>query len=817
MAERKTAKRTRLERPAPTLSTAWAAALLALLVVVFFHEVVVGGKTLVSPDATAPAGFVRMGEHSLSHDHVYPQWNPYVFLGMPSFASGTYNPYIYPPDWPVAILQRVLPLPELTWMLIYYLLAGVATFVLAREWGARPEGAMLGAVAFVFAPNLIAVGSHGHGSQLVDSAYIPLMLWLATRWMRTGRTAFLAALALAGGFQMLRGHVQICFYTWLAIGLYTVFDLAASTRQPGAIGPRGLRAAGVLGAALLAFGIAGAYNLPLRDYARYSIRGSAAGGGGGVGMDYATQWSLAPYELPSMVVPGWTGFGGSTYWGGMPFTDYPNAFVGIVAVVLLLPAFLTGGATRAFALALAIVSLFVAFGKNGPVYGLLYDHLPLFNKFRIPVMIVVLLQVAVALGAAWGWTAVIESDAKQGRRLSRLLVITAGVLVVALLVGLAGDSLLRGPYLSMAIAHGSAPGRPFPPELAAQAFAMFRGDLVRAAFLGLIAIGLAWFASRRRLGAAVASVGVVLLALVELWPVSNRVMEPALGDPIQRNLELGRDDIVDFLQKVAPPGTSRVLPSQDFQSNRLAGFGIASVGGYHAAKPRIFQDFMDAHLIDHPAWLRLLNVRYLILPQQLPSPPPYLALVHSGTSYTGQPTFVYENQLALPRATVVGAYRIVTPAIAILDSVAAHTVDAADVTYLEEDPKLTLGPVTNAHAEIASYRLNDVTVDVDTPGPGLLRLADLWYPDWTVTVDGSPSRLLKADYLLRAVSVPAGKHRVVFRFESPAMRRGLLLSVGSLVVVLALFGVDFFIRRRRAAPPPVAVAASASGAATEGR
>jgi hypothetical protein len=117
---------------------------------------------------------------------VYPLWNPYVFLGMPSFASGTYNPLIYPPDWPVAVLQKFLPLPELTWMLIYYFLAGFAMFLLAREWGASAEGGLLGAVAFVFAPNLVAVGSHGHGSQLVDSAYLPLMLWLATRWLRRG-------------------------------------------------------------------------------------------------------------------------------------------------------------------------------------------------------------------------------------------------------------------------------------------------------------------------------------------------------------------------------------------------------------------------------------------------------------------------------------------------------------------------------------------------------------------------------------------------------------------------------------------------------
>jgi len=798
MADRKTARREapRARAATPprfTLSTAWAGAILALLVIVFFHQVSVGGKTFVSPDATAPAGFVRMGEKALYQEHTYPLWNPYVFLGMPSFGSGAYNPLIYPPDWPLALVQKVVPLPDMTWMLLYYALGAWFLFLLAREWGARSEGALLGAAAFVFAPNLVAVGSHGHGSQLVDSAYVPLMLWLATRWLRRGGLHHLGALALAGGFQLLRGHVQICFYTWMALGVYVVVDTLAVVRAPAQLASRVPRALGVALAATLAFGMAGFYSLPLQDYARYSIRGGSEGGG--VGLDYATQWSLAPYELPSMVVPGWVGFGGSSYWGGMPFTDYPNIYVGMVTLVLALPAFLAGGAARVFALALAGIAIVISFGHNFPLYGWLYAHLPLFNKFRVPVMVVLLFQVAAALGAAWGWSAVLDAKpAAAGKRspLDRLLLIVAAVLGAALLVGVLGQDAWRGAYVNFAVARH----QPFTPELAQFAFAAFVPDLLRACVVGALVVGVAWLTTRGRMPAGAATVAVLVVLLFELWPVSARVMNPVIGDVTPGGLEQGRDDVVEFLEQAGPQGSFRVLPLEEFQSNRYAGFGIASVGGYHAAKPQLFKEFFDKQLMTNGNWMRLLNVRFLISAQAVEPLPPSMRLVHQGAA-----GYVYENLAALPRATVVGAWRLVRPGKAILDSIAAGTFDPATVTLLEADPGVTLGDVRGATAVITSYRLNDVTVDVDSPGPGLLRLADLWYPDWNATVDGRSAPVLKADDLLRAVPVPAGRHRVEFRFRSKAVRDGLRLSIGSLLVILVLIAFGVF-RARAAAPAP---------------
>jgi hypothetical protein len=196
-----------------------------------------------------------------------------------------------------------------------------------------------------------------------------------------------------------------------------------------------------------------------------------------------------------------------------------------------------------------------------------------------------------------------------------------------------------------------------------------------------------------------------------------------------------------------------------------------------------------------PYWLRLLNVRYLIFRQPLEPLPPFLREAFRGSQ------IVYENLFTLPRATLVDRFQVVSPDTAILDSVAVGRSDSQTLTYLTAPPPGgPLGPVGNSQATIVSYRLNDVTVDTQADGPALLRLADLWYPDWSATVDGKPAPVLRADYLLRAVPVPAGKHRVVFTYRSAAVRTGMMLSVACALVALVLIGVGLWKRPRSGLP-----------------
>jgi hypothetical protein len=383
------------------------------------------------------------------------------------------------------------------------------------------------------------------------------------------------------------------------------------------------------------------------------------------------------------------------------------------------------------------------------------------------------------------------------------------VIALALVIGLLGQSAWHAGYVKAALAAktavtmGARGPQAFDAQNAEAAWQEFWGSFIRACLLGLVASGVAWLARSGRATTAATALALGLIA-IELMPVSGRVMGTAIGDPPPRDLEIGRDDVVDFLQKQGDAGTFRIAPLDEVTSNRYAGFGIASIFGYNAAKTRLYQDFFDQRLYVNPYWLRLLNVRYLVVQQPFEQMP----LPFFKAAFQGQGGQVVENTIALPRATVVGTYRVIQPASAILDSVTVGHHDSATTTWLESDPHLSLGPVNGATAHITSYRVNDVTIDVNTPGPGLLRLADLWYPDWTATVDGRETPVLKADYLLRAVAVPAGHHVVVFRFRSAAIRTGMTISLVSLAVALAMLAIGYLRRPRATAPPARTVPAT---------
>ena len=278
------------------------------------------------------------------------------------------------------------------------------------------EAALFAGVTIIFMPQFVAFGVHGHHSKLLTLALIPLIIFLVDRLLERRNLLYLSLTALVLGFQLLRAHVQVVYYTYMLIGLYFLFITIDDIIQNRKISNT-LKSAGFLAAALvLAVALSSVLYISVYEYSHFSTRGGGAAGGG---MPYkdATGWSFSPMEMMTFLVPGFVGFGGNTYWGQMGVTDYP-LYMGILPLFLVGIAFiLRRDKMTWFFGGIALFSLIVSFGRTLPVlYEPMYKFLPFFNKFRVPSMIHILLDIAVIIVAVVGLDAVSKLKEQAGRK-----------------------------------------------------------------------------------------------------------------------------------------------------------------------------------------------------------------------------------------------------------------------------------------------------------------------------------------------------------------------------------------------------------------
>ncbi len=765
----------------------WAWAVVAFLVLAFFYPITFG-KVFLSPDSVAPAGFAHIALDALAQRHVYALWNPYHFLGMPSFGSLTFVPYVYPLDVVFGFLNKTLHFPDLTWLLLHYLLLALSMLALLRALGASPEGATLGAITFALTPNLVAVGAFGHGSQIMTAAYLPLLLLLLDRFARRGSLLALAGFALAAALQLLRGHVQIVFYTWLALMGYALF-LAVTGVREGRKGEAIRALSGLAAGLLLGFGMSAFLYLPTHEYAKLSVRGG--GEGGGAGLQYATAWSFHPREILTFVIPSMFGFGGRTYWGSMPFTDYPN-YMGIVPLALAIyGAIRWAGKVRWYLVAMAAIALLMSFGKHfQPLYSLLYYHLPFFNKFRVPVMILVLVQFAVSALAAFGLTKALErpvatrDKAKDPGALwtrAALLSVVGGIAVTALLHA-ASDSLVGVALRD----HPNIGG-----EGAHQALDMASLDAIKSALLLGIGFLIIAFARRGRMTRVVAAGAILLVTAADLWVIDRKIIDPQVGSPEDYAGYFKETSEVTYLRSDST--LFRVFPLQ-WNDSRLAAYGIASVLGYHPAKPRLYQALADtAGIMSSMSMLRFLNVKYVLLDGHLPPGTPGMELRHDGE------VKVYEIMGALPRAYVVHRLKPIRDDVVALATIrTSGFAPSQEALWTGTDPLPPMAePQTPDSVGVIRYDFNEAEFLVRTVAPGLFVLADQYDPDWRATVDKATAEIYRVDYLMRGVLVGPGVHRIQFRYVPRFLEAGIRISTLSLVLTVALAGAGLFLRRRR--------------------
>ena len=768
--------------------------LLLVLVCVLFNPIIFGGKTFGSSDSLAPKA-VGIALNSIQEKTgEFPLWQPWVFSGMPTAEAFTNVSKLYFPDY----LSNLFFLPGMIIQLLHLLFAGIGGFILLRHFKCSEWAAGLGAVAFMITPYMVTMVVFGHGSQIMTATYIPWILWLTVRLWQNPNLWNTGWLAILLGFQLQRAHAQIAYYTWLLIGAYSLLILINGIRNSEDRSNIG-KGFGLFSlACLIGIGISLLIYLPAMEYTPFSVRGGSAGGG--ADYNYATGWSFHPKEILTFFIPSAFGFGGQPYWGFMPFTDYPN-YMGIIILLLaIIGLFRKWELIHQFLVITSAFALFISFGKHfSLVYDLFFNIFPYFNKFRVPHMILILLQFNVAVLAAFGLDELVKL--KEGK-------IPMWFWGIAGAIGLLFIGMVLGETAIGSVVRGSFSPPMIQDPRAAQALNNLRWNLwLNDAWLMILFSGslmvLIWLWINRKVSQAMLMAVTVSLAIVDIGIVNFKIIQPnrssGRGSQLMSKRVVDRffkeDDIIQFLKD--DDSIFRIYPIGSlFGESRFAAFGLESVGGYHPAKLSGYNTFLSktGNAAAIPV-LQMLNVKYLISPQKINHPS--LKLVKEGKmrSTRGEmPVAVFELENSLPRVWFVREAQSV-PYDTIWKKIIQPDFDPRKTAYISEQIDIS----ENSMATITQFdrTVHRFTISTESEGNQFLVLSEVYYPlRWKAMMDGKEIQTHKVNGILRGVEVPAGNHTIDFIYDKTSFKKGLTISFTSFGLSLGLIGFGYFRRKK---------------------
>ncbi|MBD3162422.1 MAG: hypothetical protein GF346_08730 [Candidatus Eisenbacteria bacterium] len=777
-------------------------AAVVLVPLLFYAGMIVGGKVPAAPDTLA----VRpLGEWALETTDELgrtPLWNPYLFSGMPSYGS-----YIHTPASDLSPWKHIMaPFADARGMryFLLMLLGGFSAFAFLRRQGASGPASAIAALGYVMTPYVPGVIEAGHSTKLAALMHVPLVL-VALDWFLDRAGPWSTAL-LAGSTALLAwtNHPQILYYTVLIGVLYGLGRILLE-RGDWPVRRIGIAAAWLIGAVAVCFALIAEPTLAVREYAEHSIRGGGAEGG--ASWEYATGWSFHPKELVTFLFPEYYGLKSPTYFGPLPFTQSTH-YIGIV-FLLAAAAGLWMVRTRRNKIwgGIAAIVLLIGFGSELPVlYRPLFELLPYFNKFRVPSMIYAILPLVLAPLAAHGLDRLAQSsppsERRKGKRRDRgsggsrtRWLIAAGILAAAAVAFLLIGTLAKGNGpTGSGWFHPGELGR-YPPEQLRE-LASVRWDLrFRGVAQGLLLLGVALAAVpvARRLPRPAGGLLLGGILMLDLLVIDAKFL--SLEEPERIEATVAATPEIEFLQ--GQPQPFRILPIDEFGSNRFVAFDLATIGGYQPAKLRIYQDLIERDLLTRPPVLAMLNVGYL-LSRRDPGHPLFESVAPG----------VYAYRAEQPRAWFVPSWVEQANDETLLARLGDPAFDASAVAHFVEGegPDLPRRGLPVRDCDLVAHGPHAVEFSIGPgEGPGLLVVSEIYYePGWRAAIDGEPAEILRADHVLRAVVVPEGAQRVEMRAVSETYDLGRSLNRAGGVALLLLVALGLIDRRRgrlRSDPP----------------
>ncbi len=794
-----------------------AIAVLLLSLFVFFREIVFEGKILLAGDDVGPQSFSTFVADAYQQE-VFPLWNPYIFCGMPAYGSLTVTG---DRSFDVAVLlwggitrigSAIFLNQQNGWSLFYYFMMAVGAYLLAFRKTEKKIPSIIAALATVYSMYIIIWVMDGHGTKILAMTFFPYILLFVDRLLERFSLLDSLLLVLALHFALDAAHIQMLFYVFLAVGIYFLYSIVRNLVKKADWKKPVTAAAVFTVATLLAFTMAADRYLSLLEYTSYSIRGSAPAvpsmadpasksSEGGLDYAYATNWSLGIGEVFTMAVPSLYGFGTheyqgpltnqrpiriNTYFGPQPFTQAPQ-YMGVVVLVLAIIGFWRNRKVP-FVQFLAITiafSMLVAFGKEFPVvYDLMFKYVPGFNKFRVPSMILVLVQMMTPILAAYGIASFLDrrdtafTPLEQKRWTYVLGGLGAGFLL-SLVARAAVISVYTSIFGSQATQHYIQLG--YDARVAGEIFKIAANlvatDVAMALGLLLAGLGTVYFYQRQKIKLTTFTAALAVVVLIDLWHVDTRPMDPQ--NQQVRQQVFTEPEYVGILQQDS--SLYRILEFENGVppfDNKYAYWRIESAYGYHGAKMRRYQDLVDVVGLQNPVLWQIMNVKYIITNR--PDSSRWMGLI-----YDTPEKKVYVNRTVLPRAFFVNRYEVADGSEA-LRKMASRGFDPRDLVYLSEDPQVKIDPpLPGMEASFVTHDMQYLRMNVRTLGTNLLFLSEVYYPEgWKAFLDGGEIKIHRADYHFRAVIVPPGNHSLEMKFEPSGFYLGKNLSLAANTLVL---------------------------------
>ena len=814
-----------------------AVLLFAVLAFAYFFPADIEGRILYRHDASAGRGAGQEGVEYMQKTGERSRWTNALFGGMPTYQMAP----SYKSTDKLSTMTKIyhLFLPENVWYVFAYLLG---FYILLRAFDFRQHLAALGSIIWAFSTYFLIIIAAGHIWKVWALAYLPPMIaGIVLAYRGKYLWGFLLT-AIFTAFEINANHVQMTYYYLFIILAMVIAWLVDAIRKKEYVHFAKATGVCIAGAAIgVCINLSNLYHT--WQYGQESMRGkselvkknSGNQTNSGLERDYITQWSYGIDETWTLLVPNTKG-GASMpmseskiamekadptyesiyqqigqYWGEQPGTSGPVYVGAFVMMLFILGLFIVKGPMKWALLAATILSILLSWGKNFMGFtDFFLDYVPMYAKFRTVASILVIAEFTIPLLAMLALKKIFDEPEILTTKIKFFYIsfaLTAGFcLLFALMPSMFFDSFISSSEMRALSTLPQEHIGPLTNNLTEMRRAVFTADCWRSFWIIVVGTAMLLLYKYRKLKAEYAVAGILVLCLVDLWQVNKRYLNDEMFVPqsereapqqmSQTDEQILKDKTLDY----------RVLnlASNTFNENETS-YYHKSIGGYHAAKLRRYQEMIEQYI--NPEMqalmgavseaggdmtqikgdsicpvLNMLNTRYFIFPLQ------------------GGQTVPLQNPYALGNAWFVDKVSYAKNANE--EILAVGKIDLRHEAVADEKFKAQLGESTAqdtlSMVTIKTYEPNQLTYEVNSDKGGVIVFSEIYYPGWTATIDGEPAELGRVDYILRALSVKPGKHEVVLSFFPKSVDvTETIAYIAYAILLLVLVGMGVMYWRRK--------------------